>query len=72
MRWPAPSSAGNNIDLPAPMSAIGGGFHESIVAIMIALSLSKRDFGHHVARSGFSNDFGWYGSIGETDAGRRS
>jgi|TARA_X000000950_G_scaffold38732_1_gene41422 hypothetical protein len=51
---------------------IGGGFHESIVATMIAHSLSMRDFGHHFARSGFPNDVEWHGSIVEIDAGRPS
>ena len=54
------------------LTMIGGGFHESIVATMIAHSLSTRDFGHHFARSGFPNDVEWHGSIGEIDAGRPS
>jgi hypothetical protein len=51
---------------------IEGRSRESIVATMIAHSLSTRDCGHHFARSGFPNDVEWHGSIGEIDAGRPS
>jgi hypothetical protein len=51
---------------------IEGGFRESILAIMIAHSLSMRDFDRHFARSGFPKDVERHGSIGEIDVGRPS
>jgi hypothetical protein len=55
-----------------PLMTIEGGFRESILAIMIAHSLSMRDFDRHFARSGFPKDVERHGSIGEIDVGRPS